>query len=89
MCWMTKESRLDSQQEQVIFLFSIASRPALGATQSPIQCVPGAVSPGIKWQEHEADHLPLSSAVIKNVGAIPNLLSIGTPVLLRSLQVLK
>jgi hypothetical protein len=31
-----------------IFLFSIAFRPALGSTQPPLKCVPGALSPGHK-----------------------------------------
>jgi hypothetical protein len=31
-----------------IFLFSTSATPALGPTQSPIQCVTGALSPGIK-----------------------------------------
>jgi hypothetical protein len=32
---------IHSQQGQMIFLFSTASRPVLGPTQSPIQLVPG------------------------------------------------
>jgi hypothetical protein len=31
-----------------VFLFSTAFRPVLGPTQSPIQRVPGAASPGVK-----------------------------------------
>jgi hypothetical protein len=45
--------------------------PALGATQPPIQWVPGALSLGVKWPGREADHSPLSSAELKNGGAIP------------------
>jgi hypothetical protein len=30
------------------FHFSMSSRPALGSTQPPIQCVLGAHSPGVK-----------------------------------------
>jgi hypothetical protein len=48
--WTTKESRLNSRQEQEIFLSSIMSRPALEPTQPPVQWVPGAVYPGIKRQ---------------------------------------
>jgi hypothetical protein len=33
---MTKESSFDSRQEKESFLFSTASRPALGPTQPPI-----------------------------------------------------
>jgi hypothetical protein len=47
---------LDPQHGQRIFLYSIASRPALGSRQSPIQLVPGALSLELKWLGHEADH---------------------------------
>jgi hypothetical protein len=36
--------------------FSTASRRSRGLTQSPLQWVPGAVSPRIKWRGLEADH---------------------------------
>jgi hypothetical protein len=52
----------ESQQGMGIFLFTTASRPALGPTQPPIQWVPGAISLGIKLQRREADHCPPSSA---------------------------
>jgi hypothetical protein len=45
-----------------MFLFTIASRPALGPTQSPIQWIEGVLTPGIKRSKREVDHLPLSSA---------------------------
>jgi hypothetical protein len=48
-----------------IFLFHIASRPALRLTQPPIQRVPGALSLGIKRRGSEADHSPPSSAEVK------------------------
>jgi hypothetical protein len=38
------------------------SRPALGPNQLPIQWVLVALSPGVKWLVHEADHSPPSSA---------------------------
>jgi hypothetical protein len=47
------------------FLFSTSSITALGSTQPPIQCVPGALSPGIKRPGHEADHSPPTSAEVK------------------------
>jgi hypothetical protein len=56
-----------------IFLFSKASRLALGLTQPPIQLVPESISLGVKWLGQEADHSPLSSAEGKNGGAIPPL----------------
>jgi hypothetical protein len=44
-----------------IFLFTTASRTALGPTQLPIHWVPGALSLGVKRQGREADHSPPSS----------------------------
>jgi hypothetical protein len=38
-----------------IFLFSTPSRPALGLIQPPIQCLPEAISLGLKRQGREAD----------------------------------
>jgi hypothetical protein len=49
-----------------IFLFTTASRPALGPTQPPIQCVPGTLSLRVKWPGREADRSPPSCAKIKN-----------------------
>jgi len=42
-------------------LFSTESRPALGP-EPPIQGVPGALPPGVKRPDREADHSPTSSA---------------------------
>jgi hypothetical protein len=52
------------------FLFSIASRPALGSNQSLIQWVLGAVSSGIKRPGRESDHSPPSSEEVNNGGAV-------------------
>jgi hypothetical protein len=57
---------LNSWKGQEIFLFSIATRPALGPTQTPIQWVPDTLSPQEKQPEREADYLPLASAEVKN-----------------------
>jgi hypothetical protein len=46
----------ESRKAQGIFLFATASRPTLGFTQSPIQWVPGALSPGVKRPGREANH---------------------------------
>jgi hypothetical protein len=54
-----------------IFFFSIAPRPALEPTKTPIQWVPRAFSLGVKRQElHAPDHSSESSNVAKNVGVI-------------------
>jgi hypothetical protein len=56
----------DSRRGLGIFLFSTASRPALGPTQPPIRWVLRALSPGVKQPGCEADHSPPSSAEVKN-----------------------
>jgi hypothetical protein len=48
-----------------IFLFTTASRTALGPTQPPIQWLPVVLSLGIKRPGREADHSPPSSAEVK------------------------
>jgi hypothetical protein len=58
-------SRVDSRRGLGIFLFTTASRTALGPTQSPIQWVLGALSLGVKRLGSEADHSPPSSAEVK------------------------
>jgi hypothetical protein len=42
------------------------SRTALGPTQPPTKCVPGALSVGVKRPEREADHSPPSNVEVKN-----------------------
>jgi hypothetical protein len=49
------------------FLFSTSSRSTLGLTQTPIQCVPGALSPGVKRPVCEDDHSPQTSAKVKKM----------------------
>jgi hypothetical protein len=48
-----------------IFLFTTASRTALGPTQPPIQWVPEVLSLGVKRAGSEADNLPPSGAEVK------------------------
>jgi hypothetical protein len=55
----------DSRRGLGIFLFTTASRTALGPTQPPIQWVPGALSLEVKRPGREADHSPLSRAEVK------------------------
>jgi hypothetical protein len=59
---------LGSRQGQEIFIFSAASTPSMGATQSPIQWVTGAISPGVKRPN---THLHLVPRL--NAGAKPSL----------------
>jgi hypothetical protein len=59
----------ESRQGLGIFLFTTASRPALGTTQPPIQWVPEALSLGVKWPGREADRSPPSSAEVKSAGS--------------------
>jgi hypothetical protein len=57
-----------------IFLFSTASRPALGPTEPPIQLICwGLLQGGVKRPGCESDKSPPSSAEYKNDGAIPPL----------------
>jgi hypothetical protein len=52
------------------FLFSIASRPALGPTKPPVQWALGALSSEVKQQEHEAYQSPPYNAKVKKGVAI-------------------
>jgi hypothetical protein len=55
----------------MVVLYTTASRPAMGLTLPHIQWVPWARSKGGKQPGREADHLPQSSAELKNGGALP------------------
>jgi hypothetical protein len=54
----------DSRRGLGKFLFTTASRTALGPTQPPIRWVPVAFSLGIKLPGREANHSPPSSAEV-------------------------
>jgi hypothetical protein len=56
-----------------IFLFSTACKTTVGPTHPPIQRVPEALSPEVKRQERETDHIPPCSAEVKKDGAKPPL----------------
>jgi len=51
---------------QMPFLFTTASRTALGPTEPPIPWILGALSLGVKRPGREADHSPPSSAEVKD-----------------------
>jgi hypothetical protein len=63
-------SHLDSQQGYEIFLYSIASGPALVPTQSLINRMLVVISVEVKWPGSEADHRLPSSVKVKNGGSI-------------------
>jgi hypothetical protein len=56
----------ESRQRLGILLFTTAIRQALRPTQPRIQWAPGALSVGVKRPGRESDHLPPSSAEVKN-----------------------
>jgi hypothetical protein len=56
----------ENRQELGIFLFTTASRPALGPSQPPIQWVLRSHSLGVKRPVRKTDHSPPSSAEVKN-----------------------
>jgi hypothetical protein len=58
----SKLREFESGQGLGIFLFTTASRPALGPTQPPVKWVPGALSQGVKRPGCEAHHSHPSSA---------------------------
>jgi hypothetical protein len=58
-------SGFDSRRGVRIFLFTTASITALGPTQPPIRCVPGALSLRVRRPGREADHSHPSSAEVK------------------------
>jgi hypothetical protein len=66
LAYAPNDRGFESWQGLGIFLFTTASRPALGSTQPPIQWVPRAFSVGAKRPGREADHSPPSSAEVKN-----------------------
>jgi hypothetical protein len=70
---------IDSRRGLGIFLFTTASRTALGPTQPPIQWVRGVLSLGVKRPGREADNSPPSSVEVKEYVALylhsPNRLS--------------
>jgi hypothetical protein len=57
----------ESRQEPGIFLLTTASRPALEPTQPPIQRYQVLGGGGVQLPGHEADHIPPSSAGVKNM----------------------
>jgi hypothetical protein len=65
MGWTIGVIGFDSRPGLGIFLFTTASRTAVGPTQPPIQWVPGALSLGTKRPGREAHHSSPSNAEVK------------------------
>jgi hypothetical protein len=63
--WTVGVLAFDSRWGLGIFLFTTASRTALGPTQPPTQWVAGALSLGVKRPGREVGHSPPSSAEVK------------------------
>jgi hypothetical protein len=49
------------------FNYSTLFSPSVIKTQPPIQLVPAAYFPGVKWPRHEVDYASPSSAKVKNM----------------------
>jgi len=56
------------------FLFAAASRPVLGPTQPPIQCLPETLSPGVKRPGRELTIYLRVVPRLRMRGAVPPLL---------------
>jgi hypothetical protein len=65
--WTTEGPGVPSPGSVKNFHFSMSSRLDMGSTQHPIQWVPGALSPGVKRLELEADHSPPTSVEVKKM----------------------
>jgi hypothetical protein len=63
--WTIGVLGFDSRRELGNFLFTTATRMALGPTQRPIQWVAWALSLGVKRPGREANHSSPSSAEVK------------------------
>jgi hypothetical protein len=68
--WTIGVLGFDSRRGLRIFLFTTASRTALGPTQPPIRWVPVALSLGVKRPGREANHSPPSSGEVKECGEL-------------------
>jgi hypothetical protein len=73
MGWTIGVLGFDFWREREIFLFTTASRPALGPTRPPNQGVPGCLSLGVKRPGYEADYSSASMPRSRMRGAIPPL----------------
>jgi hypothetical protein len=74
--WRGPRGRSSSAGGVKNFLFSASSRQALRDTQTPIQWVSGALSPGVKRPRREADHSLATSAEVKKMWIYTSTLSL-------------
>ena len=71
MDWTNQESCLKALAGEEICLNSKASRLIFGPTQTYIYWVVGALYPWVMCPDHEAHHLPPSSAEVGMSGTVP------------------
>jgi hypothetical protein len=64
--WTTMGSQFESRWGKEFSLLHVV-QTCYGAHQPRIQCVPGALSPGVKRPGREADHSPPASAEVKKM----------------------
>jgi hypothetical protein len=70
LCLSSPCNLIEQHSMKGIFLFTTASRTALGPTQPPIQWVPESLSLGVKRPGGEACHSPPSNSEVNVRGAI-------------------
>jgi hypothetical protein len=65
ICYWLDDREVRVRVSEGARIFFMSSRPVLEPTQPPIQWVLGALSPGVKRTEHEADYSPPTSIEVK------------------------
>jgi hypothetical protein len=65
--WTTEGSEFESRWGQEFSFLHVIQTGSGAPTQPPIEGVPGALSPGVKWQGREADHSPPTNAEVKKM----------------------
>jgi hypothetical protein len=66
MIWTTERSEFESHKSQEFSLLQVVQTGS-GVHPTSYPMVPGALSPGVKWQVREANHSPPTSAEVKEM----------------------